>query len=229
MQRRSNAAGLSPRAASWEVENTAVSRRSACLRVVVFVATIPLTSPLLLRAQTPLPTPAEHYDNFDPETEGRLLFSSIFSELDPVQQSLILSLMAGPGSEARTTPSRDDLIAELQLVDWTKWRPQVLDLLLHRSRVLEAVPENASEWLPTVHDSLLFFLDHLGEERLLERLLDQAAVPEDAPRGEQVLQVSRRVTDASKDRPDLCEKSGGALRPEGGATGLGERLEHDQP
>ena len=155
---------------------------------MVFVATIPLTSPLLLRAQTPLPTPAEHYDNFDPETEGRLLFSSIFSELDPVQQSLILSLMAGPGSEARTTPSRDDLIAELQLVDWTKWRPQVLDLLLHRSRVLEAVPENASEWLPIVHDSLLFFLDHLGEERLLERLLDQAAVPEDAPRGEQVLQ-----------------------------------------
>ena len=96
--------------------------------------------------------------------------------------------MPRPGSEASVTPSRDELIAQLQLVDWTKWRPQVLELLLHRSRVLEAVPDNASEWLPIVHDSLLFFLDHLGDERLLERLLDQAAVPEDAPRGEQVLQ-----------------------------------------
>ena len=152
------------------------------------VATIFLTAPVLLRAQIPLPTPTEHYDNFAPDTEGRLLFSSIFSELEPVQQSLVLSLMPRPGSEASVTPSRDELLAQLQLVDWTKWGPQVLELLLHRSRVLEAVPDNASEWLPIVHDSLLFFLDHLGDERLLERLLDQAAVPEDAPRGEQVLQ-----------------------------------------
>ena len=73
-------------------------------------------------------------------------------------------------------------------MDWTLWRPQVLELLLHRSHVLEAVPDSARDWLPIVHDSLLFFLDHLGEERLLERLLNQASVPEDAPRGEQVLQ-----------------------------------------
>ena len=73
-------------------------------------------------------------------------------------------------------------------MDWTLWRPQVLELLLHRSHVLEAVPDSVRDWLPIVHDSLLFFLDHLGEERLLERLLNQASVPEDAPRGEQVLQ-----------------------------------------
>ena len=63
-----------------------------------------------------------------------------------------------------------------------------MELLLHRSHVLEAVPDQARDWLPIVHDSLLFFLDHLGDERLLERLLNQASVPEDAPRGEHVLQ-----------------------------------------
>jgi len=155
---------------------------------VVFLATLLLTTPPLLRAEIPLPTPAEHYDSFDPETEGPLLFSSIFSELEPSQQSLILGLMEGPGSKGQPRPSRDKLIAQLKTVDWTRWRPQVLELLLHRSHVLEAVPDKARDWLPIVHDSLLFFLDHLGEERLLERLLNQASLPEDAPRAEQVLQ-----------------------------------------
>ena len=154
---------------------------------MVFVATILLTTPLLLRAQVPLPTPAEHYDSFDLETEAPLLFSRIFSELEPSQQTLVLGLIEDPDSEAEPRPPRDDLIAELKTIDWTKWRPQVLELLLHRSRVLEAVPE-ASDWRPIVHDALLFFLDHLGEERLLDRLVNQTSVPDDAPRGEQVLQ-----------------------------------------
>ena len=155
---------------------------------MLFVGTLLLTTPLLLRAEIPLPTPAEHYHTFDPETEGPLLFSSIFSELEPSQQSLILGLMEGPGSDGDPRPPRDELIARLKTVDWTPWRSRVLELLLHRSHVLEAVPDKARDWLPIVHDSLLFFLDHLGEERLLERILNQASVPEDAPRGEQVLQ-----------------------------------------
>ncbi len=158
------------------------------LRAGVFLSTLFLSTPLLLRAEIPLPTPAEHYDSYDPETEGPLLFSRIFPELEPSQQSLILGLMGGPGSGAEPRPSRDELIAQLQTVDWTRWRPQVLELLLHRSHVLEVVPDTARDWLPIVHDSLLFFLDQLGEERLLERLLNQASVPEDAPRGEHVLQ-----------------------------------------
>ena len=158
------------------------------LRTGFFLATLFLSTPLLLRAEIPLPTPAEHYDSYDPETAGPLLFSRIFPELEPSQQSLILGLMGGPGSGAEPTPSRDELISQLKTVDWTRWRSQVLELLLHRSHVLEAVPENARDWLPIVHDSLLFFLDQLGEERLVERLLDQASVPEDAPRGEHVLQ-----------------------------------------
>ena len=155
---------------------------------LLLVSTLLLSAPLLLRAEIPLPTPAEHYDSYDPETAGPLLFSRSFPELEPSQQSLILGLMGGPDSGAEPTPSREELIAQLKAVDWTRWRPQVLELLLHRSHVLEAVPDKGGDWLPIVHDSLLFFLDQLGEERLIERLLDQASVPEDAPRGEHVLQ-----------------------------------------
>jgi len=161
---------------------------SVHLGAVVCLTTILLATPLLARAQVPLPTPADHYDRFDAETEGPLLFSIIFSELEPSQQALILGLMERSGSNAAPTSSRDELIAQLKTIEWTKWRPRVLELLLHRSRVLEAVPGDARAWYPIVHDSLLFFLDHLGEERLLERLLDQASLPEDATRGEQVLQ-----------------------------------------
>jgi len=146
------------------------------------------TSPSPLRAEIPLPTPLEHYDSFDPAAEGLRLFSSLFSELEPSQQSLVLQLMGGPMTESQPKPSKNEIIAALKTVDWTKWRPQVLELLLHRSRVLDIVPEKAGDWLPVVHDSLLFFLDRLGEERLLARLLDQASLPANAQRGEQVLQ-----------------------------------------
>lgn len=57
------------------------------------------TSPSPLRAEIPLPTPLEHYDSFDPAAEGLRLFSSLFSELEPSQQSLVLQLMGGPMTE----------------------------------------------------------------------------------------------------------------------------------
>ncbi|MCZ6878608.1 MAG: AarF/UbiB family protein [Acidobacteria bacterium] len=150
--------------------------------------TVLLTSPTFLKADIPLPTPPEHYDTFDPETEGLRLFSSLFSELEPSQQSLVLQLVGEPGTQGQPKPSRNEVMAALKSVDWTKWRPQVLELLLHRSRVLEIIPEKARGWFPIIHDSLLFFLDRLGEERLLEKLLDQFSLPADAQRGEQVLQ-----------------------------------------
>ena len=56
---------------------------------LLLATTLFLSTPLLLWAEIPLPTPADHYDSFDPETEGPLLFSSIFSELEPSQQSLL--------------------------------------------------------------------------------------------------------------------------------------------
>ena len=155
-------------------------------RVLAFW-TVLLISPLPLRAEIPLPTPLGHYDNFDPETEGLRVLTSLFSELEPSQQSLLLQLVEMPEA-GEPKPSRNEVIAALKTVDWTKWRTEVLELLLHRSQVLDIVPEQAGNWLPVVHDALLFFLDHLAEQRLLERLLDQAGLPASAERGERVLQ-----------------------------------------
>ncbi len=169
-----------------------IRRKSSCplaahvLRVQWWLAfwTVLLTSPTFLKAEIPLPTPPEHYDTFDPETEGLRLFSSVFPELEPSQQSLILQLVGEPDTQGQPQPSQSEVMAALKTVDWAKWRPQVLELLLHRSRVLEIVPEKAGGWIPIIHDSLLFFLDRLGEERLLEKLMDQFSLPADAQRGE---------------------------------------------
>ncbi|MDA2927560.1 AarF/UbiB family protein [Acidobacteria bacterium AH-259-O06] len=187
-------------------------------RIWPLIWTVLLISPSSLRAEIPLPTPLEHYDNFDPAREGLRLLSSLFSELDPSQQSLVLQLVGAPGIQSEPKPSKNELMAALKTVDWAKWRPQVLELLLHRSRVLDIVPEKAGEWLPIVHDALLFFLDRLGEERLLERLLDQAALPASAQRGEQVLQFLSRTPTLQKigqvlaRSPDLPPDLRGALQ-----------------
>ncbi len=129
-------------------QNSSCSLAAHIRRVQWLLAfwTVLLTSPLFLKADIPLPTPPEHYDTFDPETEGLRLFSSLFSELEPSQQSLILRLVGGPSTQGQPKPSKNEVLAALKTVDWTKWRPQVLELLLHRSRVLEIVPEKARGW-----------------------------------------------------------------------------------
>jgi ubiquinone biosynthesis protein len=75
----------------------------------------------------------------------------------------------------------------LDSFDWRRYRPRITRLLLHGSRVLDVVPEEAAQWTPLIHDSLLFFLDHMSDERLLERLVAEANLPRDAPRGDRVL------------------------------------------
>lgn len=93
------------------------------LRVQWWLAfwTVLLTSPTFLKADIPLPTPPEHYDTFDPETEGLRLFSSVFPELEPSQQSLIPRLVGGPGTQGQPQPFKNEVIAALKTVDWTQW------------------------------------------------------------------------------------------------------------
>jgi len=59
--------------------------------------------------------------------------------------------------------------------------------LLHRSRILDIASNAAGPLVPVVHDSLLFFLDRMSEQRLVERIVAQANLPMDAERGERVL------------------------------------------
>ena len=89
----------------------------------------------------------------------------------------------------------------LNAIPWQEWRPEVLEQLVHRSQVLESLSPGLESWQAFVHDSLLFFLDRLSDERLLERMLRQLRVPAIASRGERLLAfVSETPTLQKSDR-----------------------------
>ena len=81
----------------------------------------------------------------------------------------------------------------LGAVDWKKWKAPVLEVFLHYSNVLDVIPENPDKWTPVVHDGLLYFLDHLDQERLIDRFLDLVYLPPDSSRGERILQFASRT------------------------------------
>jgi ubiquinone biosynthesis protein len=125
----------------------------------------------------------EHYESYDPEFAALAIFSAILPKLEPDMRSRVLALVQSPDVQELESVSEAEILAALTSVDWDKWRPEIVELFLHQSRVLEVIPDSAREWLPLVHDSLLLFLDRLGEERFIERLVEQARLGRDADRG----------------------------------------------
>lgn len=130
----------------------------------------------------------EHYESFSPREEALQLLNNLMSKLDPSTQTMVLQFLDSSGSQGKPRISKSEAIRMLQSVDWKKWRPQILELLIHRSNILDIIPPNSKDWIPIVHDSLLFFLDRLPEEQLVERLLNFAYLPPDSDRGERILQ-----------------------------------------
>jgi hypothetical protein len=56
------------------------------------------------------------------------------------------------------------------------------------------IPEKwGAIWYPIVHDALLYFLDHLSEERLLEKLVSLAYLPPGTPRGDYLVEFVART------------------------------------
>ncbi len=138
-------------------------------------------------AQLELPTPLDHYKSYDPEEAGRALLLQIMAELPEDTRARAMALF----QSAQATPDRKTTVQEvrqiLEMVEWERWRPEILMLFLHGSRVLEVVPESYQNWTPIVHDSLLLFLDHLSEERFIERIVEQLNLPPGADRGDRIL------------------------------------------
>lgn len=138
-------------------------------------------------AQIELPTPLSHYQDYDSEQEGQKLLLQLAVKIPAASRERALELFerakAGGGVELTT----EEALALLESAGWQEWRPELLRLLLHRSRVLDIAPEAARPFVPLIHDSLLFFLDRMSEERLVERIVAQANLPMDAERGERVL------------------------------------------
>jgi len=132
-----------------------------------------------------LPTPKSHYESYDFEAEGRQLLLELMAAAPEAARNRALAIFqAGDGRPPLGVGEVREL---LDSFDWRRYRPRITRLLLHGSRVLDVVPEEAAQWTPLIHDSLLFFLDHMSDERLLERLVAEANLPRDAPRGDRVL------------------------------------------
>lgn len=143
----------------------------------------------------------EHYQEYDPDLAALALFGALLPRLDPDIRERILVLVQSPERAKENmegTVSEEELRKALEDLDWAEWRSDIVEIFLHRSRVLEVIPEAQRSWLPLVHDSLLLFLNELSEERFLERLVLQSRLPSDASRGDLLLAFVARTPSLQK-------------------------------
>jgi ubiquinone biosynthesis protein len=149
-------------------------------------------------AQIELPTPLDHYETYDLARAARQLALQLMAQVPEEKRAPAMDLLLA----ARSNPGRKLTVPEaraiLDGIDWQRWRPQILELFLHASHILEVVPPSHRDWLPLTHDCLLLFLDRLGEERLVERVVDQVNLPRDASRGERILAFISRTPSLQK-------------------------------
>ena len=168
-------------------------------------AVIPLALcliPLPARAQLNLPTPPDHYENFDVDLAGIRVLNTLLPQLEVESQRMVQQFL-GPRTAGTPPPvPRSAALGLLRSLDLEPFRGEILELLIHHSSVLEVVPDGASDWIPVVHDSLLFFLDRLGDERLFERILNLAYLPSGADRGGTPADIHRQDAVAAENRPD---------------------------
>jgi ubiquinone biosynthesis protein len=142
------------------------------------------------QAEVPLPTPKDHYQQFDASQAGLKLLTEVLGELDPATQKLLLEMVSTPDASTLQKIPRSEVLSAVRSVNWQKWKAPTLEILLHHSNVLDVIPAGSKEWVPIVHDALLFFLDRLNSERLLNRLVDFAYLPPGNSRGDRILQFA---------------------------------------
>ncbi|HJS74768.1 MAG TPA: AarF/UbiB family protein [Vicinamibacteria bacterium] len=126
-----------------------------------------------------LPTPLEQYQTYDWQADARALAVEIAATAPEEARARAAALLE--------SSSPDEVRDVLHSIDWQRYRGRLERILLHSSRVLEVVPDDAARWKPLIHDALLLFLDGMSEERFVERLVAQAALPRGASRGDRVL------------------------------------------
>jgi ubiquinone biosynthesis protein len=141
-------------------------------------------------AEVPLPTPKDHYQHFDANEAGLKLLTELMGELDPATQKLVLDIVNSQDASTLQKIPRSEVLSAFRSVNWQKWKAPALEMLLHHSNVLDAIPAGSKEWVPIVHDALLYFLDRLDSERLLNRLVDFAYLPPGNSRGDRILQFA---------------------------------------
>jgi len=146
-------------------------------------------------AQIELPTPLSHYldgpgreeQEEQEELVGQKLLLQLAVKIPAESRARAIELFERAKAGGAVDLTAEEALELLESAGWDEWRPELLRLLLHRSRILDIASNAAGPLVPVVHDSLLFFLDRMSEQRLVERIVAQANLPMDAERGERVL------------------------------------------
>ncbi len=126
------------------------------------------------------------------------MLNTVLPQLDVESQSLVQQFLSPRPAGATPPVPRSEALALLRSIDLEPFRRDILELLIHHSSVLDVVPEGASDWIPVVHDSLLFFLDGLGEEHLFARILNLVYLPAGSSRGDRLIKFTDRTPSLQK-------------------------------
>ncbi len=197
------------------------------------------------RKQVSLPTPRSHYDTFKPGTTGLPLLMDLLKEFEPEAQQVLLRFALAAGFQDDVSNSeiaaadlaklrklaeeaglpKQPLITKAQAVsllkrtNWASHRPVILELLVHQSRVLDMIPEKwGAIWIPIVHDAMIYFMGHLSDDRLLDKLVGLALLPPNTSRGDYLIEFVSRVPSLQKmgqilaRNPDLAPEYRQALQ-----------------
>ncbi len=154
--------------------------------------------PLGSGAELDLPTPPDHYTTFDAGSAGLRLLNTLLPQMDDTSQQVVQQFLSPRPVGSTPAIPRAGALAMLRSLDLEAHHAEILELLVHHSNVLDVVPEDASEWIPVVHDSLLFFLDRLGEDRLFERVLNLIYLPSGTGAGDRLLKFTDRTPSLQK-------------------------------
>ena len=102
----------------------------------------------LLGQSVSLPTPKEHYESYNPETEALQLFSEMFAELDPAGRESTNKLIATIQAGNFDAVSPEQLQEMAQGLNWKKRRARILRLMVYQSGVLAVFSEEVKSWVP---------------------------------------------------------------------------------
>ncbi|MCM3873045.1 MAG: AarF/UbiB family protein [Pyrinomonadaceae bacterium] len=197
------------------------------------------------RKQISLPTPRSHYETFKRGTSGLPLLMELMKQFEPEAQKLLLRFALASGIKSTSVNSeaaaadlkklqtmaeaagistqaplvRETAVALLKKTDWAAHRPIIIEFLVHQSGVMEMIPEKWGEiWIPIIHDAMLNFLDHLSDDRLLDKVVGLAMLPPNTPPGDYLVEFVSKVPSLQKmgqilaRNPDLAPEYRRALQ-----------------
>jgi ubiquinone biosynthesis protein len=109
------------------------------------------------------------------------------------------SLAEEAGPPKQPPVPKELAIALVKQADWSAHRPALLEFFLHQSQVLQMVPDTWGSLAgPIVHDALIYFLDHLSDDRLLDKVVSLAYLPQGTSRGDYLKEFVSRVPSLQK-------------------------------